>query len=115
MPMLSVPESTVTFSSAGWECAGILYPEGNFSRMTNGPSFPGLPARTATCAPFGSAGGAATHLMLPGSMIEYWSWAVAGSGASATRANPSDKPMRVPIRVMGASSRLIYCRHTITK
>src|SRR5262245_49444214 len=38
-----------------------MKPAGNFRRITNGPSFAGLPRRTAAWAPGGSDGGAGPH------------------------------------------------------
>src|SRR6266851_8042552 len=107
VPKLAVPEITVTFSSAGCIWGGTLYPAGSLNLRTNGPSFPGSPDRTAICAPFGSDGGAAAHLMPLASTTVCASSAIALSGRSAARANPREKPIRVAIGVMGASSRWI--------
>jgi hypothetical protein len=55
-------EITLTNSSLECRCGGTTKPAGNFKRITNGPSFAGLPSRMAAWAPDGRDGGAGPHL-----------------------------------------------------
>ena len=53
MPARNVPFNTVTFSSVGCQCAGILAPSTHLRRTTNGvPSTLGSPATVARSQPF---------------------------------------------------------------
>src|SRR5438093_6057028 len=63
MPMLKVPEMTVTRSVFGCVCGGTRYPSGSLIRNTKGPSLAGSPSRMAILAPFGSDGGPSRHLI----------------------------------------------------
>src|SRR5262249_40877049 len=56
MPMLKVPEITVTCSIAGCECAGILKSAGSLMRKVKGTASFSGPSITAIFAPGGSAG-----------------------------------------------------------
>src|SRR5262249_4103330 len=56
MPMLKVPEITVTCSIAGCECAGILKSAGSLMRKVKGTASFSGPSMTAICAPGGNAG-----------------------------------------------------------
>src|SRR4029453_11183985 len=56
MPMLKVPEITVTCSIAGCQCAGILKSAGSLIRKVKGTASFSGPSMTAIFAPGGNAG-----------------------------------------------------------
>src|SRR5262249_35876400 len=65
MPMLKVPEITVTCSIAGCECAGILKSAGSLMRKVKGTASFSGPSMTAIFAPGGNAG-TSVHLRSEG-------------------------------------------------
>src|SRR5262245_54464362 len=65
MPMLKVPEITVTCLIAGCECAGILKSAGSLMRKVKGTASFSGPSMTAICAPGGNAG-TSVHLRSEG-------------------------------------------------
>src|SRR4029077_12942933 len=92
-----VPFNTVTFSSVGCQCAGILAPSTQRRRTTNGaPSALGSPDTVARSHPFmiGVHFKSPKCMILGGSGLSFFSWpCIAGTSkaapTSATHARPT--------------------------
>lgn len=83
MPNFNFPDRTVTNSVSGCTCGPTKNPDGNISRITNGPGWLGSPYRIAILAPAPSPSGAAcqTTSSRPETRSKWDEWSAKANGA----------------------------------